>query len=288
MTFSTEKPLDYRCFLLGIVLCWMFDVVWASFATCFFALESVLNPIAVVIGKSILYLLVFYLLFRKPKLLDLKWGHIAIVIGFLVLMNVLDYFLMDRFFDLHSLADNQMDRDISNYLMRNVRMWTNLITSLLMIGFVWWRFDSEATASDTETSAVESRSYYAGILFFITFGYLLYAISVLGDELWFYVHHPILMEVIVCLMLVLVSAAAICLLVKKQLVTFPLAVILAVVAVHFFINHYLGIILFEHCTPNIVTSQHGALFDNVANCCDWALPIAAFILYRKEMKQPTL
>lgn len=288
MTFSTEKPLGYRCFLLGIVLCWMFDAVWASFATCFFALESVLNPIAVVVGKSILYLLVFYLLFRKPKLLELKWGYIAIVIGFLVLMNVLDYFLMDRFFDLHSLADNQMDRDISNYLMRNVRMWTNLITSLLMIGFVWWRFDTEATATDMEPSAIESRSFYAGILFFTTFGYLLNAISVLGDELWFYVHHPILMEVIVCLMLVLVSAAAICLLVKKQLVTFPLAVILAVVAVHFFINHYLGIILFEHCTPNIVTSQHGALFDNVANCCDWALPIAAFILYRKEMKQPTL
>jgi hypothetical protein len=288
MTFSTEKTLDYRCFLLGIILCWMFDVVWASFATCFFALESVLNPIAVVVGKSILYLLVFYLLFHKPKLLELKWGHIAIVIGFLVLMDVLDFFLMDRFFDLHSLADNQMDRDISNYLMRNVRMWTNLITSLLMIGFVWWRFDSEATASDTETSAIESRSFYAGILFFITFGYLLYAISVLGDELWFYVYHPILMEVIVCLLLVLASAAAICLLVNKQLVTFPLAVILAVVAVHFFINHYLGIILFEHCTPNIVTSQHGALFDNVANCCDWALPIAAFILYRKEMKQPTL
>ena len=288
MTFSTEKTLDYRCFLLGIILCWMFDVVWASFATCFFALESVLNPIAVVVGKSILYLAVFCLLFRKPKLLELKWGYIAIVIGFLVLMNVLDYFLMDRFFDLHSLADNQMDRDISNYLMRNVRMWTNLITSLLMIGFVWWRFDTEATATDMEPSAIESRSFYAGILLFTTFGYLLYAISVLGDELWFYVHHPILMEVIVCLMLVLVSAAAICLLVKKQLVTFPLAVILAVVAVHFFINHYLGIILFEHCTPNIVTSQHGALFDNVVNFCDWALPIAAFILYRKEMKQPTL
>ena len=88
MTFSTEKTLDYRCFLLGIILCWMFDVVWASFATCFFALESVLNPIAVVIGKSILYLLVFYLLFRKPKLLDLKWGHIAIVIGLAAIVYV--------------------------------------------------------------------------------------------------------------------------------------------------------------------------------------------------------
>ena len=288
MNTTTEKPLNYRYFLLGIVLCWLFDVVLASLGTIFLALETVLNPIAVVIGKSILNLLVFYLLFRKPKLLDIKWIHLAILIGFVVLMNVLDYFLMDRFFDLHSLADNQMDRDIPNYLMRNVRKWTNLIASLLMIGFVWWRYDSEATAPDTETSSIESRSFYGGILFFITFEYVLYAISVLGNALWFYVHHPILMEVIVCLLLVLVTAAAIYLLVKKKLVTFPLAVILAVVAVHFFIYHYLGIILFEHCTPNIVTSQYGALFNNVANCCDWALPIVAFILYRKEMKQPTM
>ena len=288
MNTTTEKPLEFRCFLLGIVLCWMFDLVLASFGTIFLALETVLNPIAVVVGKAILNLLLFYLLFRKSKLLDIKWIHVAILIGFVVLMNVLDYFLMDRFFDLHSLADNQMDRDIPNYLMRNVRKWTNLIASLLMIGFVWWRYDSEAIASDTETSAVESRSFYGGILFFITFEYVLYAISVSGNALWFYVHHPILMEVIVCLLLVLVTAAAIYLLVKKQLVTFPLAVILAVVAVHFFIYHYLGIILFEHCTPNIVSSQYGALFNNVANCCDWALPIVAFILYRKEMKQPTL
>ena len=285
MNTPIEKPMDYRCFLLGIVLCWMFDVVWASFATFFFALESVLNPIAVVVGKSMLYLLVFYLLFRKPKLLNLKWGHFAILIGFVILMNVLDYLLMDRFFDLHSLADNQMDRDIPNYLMRNVRKWTNLIASLLMIGFVWWRYDSRATSSDTETPVVESRSFYGGMLFFITFGYVLYAISFLGNALWFYVHHPILMEVIVCLLLVLISAAAIYLLVKKQLVTFPLAVILAVVAVHFFIYHYLGVILFEHCTPNIVTSQLGAFFDNVANCCNWVFFLVAFVLYRKELEK---
>jgi len=288
MNLSTEKPLDYRCFLLGIVLCWMFDVVWASFATCFFALESVLNPLAVVVGKSILYLLVFYLLFRKPKILDIKWVHLVILFGFVVLMNVLDYYLMDRFFELHSLGDNQMDRDIPNYLMRNVRKWTNLVTSFLMIGFVWWRYDSEVTASDAEISSVESRSYYSGILFSITFGYILSLINKIGGFCWEFVPHPVLEEVITCLLLVLFTVGAIYLLVKKRLVVLPIVAIFIIVLVHFFSTNYLYYFLKEHLASDFSAIENMVFFSPVFLICDWALPIAAFILYRKEMKEPTL
>ena len=84
MNTTTEKSLNYRCFLLGIIVYWMFEVVWSAFTPFFVALEALLNPIAVVVGKSILYLLVFYLLFRKPKILDIKWVHLVILIGFVV------------------------------------------------------------------------------------------------------------------------------------------------------------------------------------------------------------
>ena len=134
---TLEKALDYRCFLLGIILYWMFDAVWGSFASFFFALEAVLHPIAVVVGKSLLFLLVFYLLFRKPRLFDVKWGHLAMLVGFILLMTALDYFLLDRFFDLHSVADNRMECDVTMSTMRNVRKWANLIVSLLFIGFLW-------------------------------------------------------------------------------------------------------------------------------------------------------
>ena len=284
MNITNEKPLDYRCFLLGIILYWMFDAIWGSFASFFFALEAVLHPIAVVVGKSMLYLLLFYLLFRKPRMFNVKWGHLAILVGFVVLMAALDYFLLDRFFDVHSVADNRMDKDVTMYTMRNVRKWTNLAVSLLFIGFLWWRYDSENTEADTEVSAGKSRSFYAGILFVITIGYMLYAISILGGILWFYVHQPVLMEVILCLLMALVTGVAIYLLAQRRTIVFPLAVILAVVAVHFFISNYLGVILFEHGTANTVTTQYGMLFDNVANCCDWVLFLAAFILYRREMK----
>jgi len=284
MNITNEKPLDYRCFLLGIILYWMFDAIWGSFASFFFALEAVLHPIAIVVGKSLLFLLVFYLLFRKPRLFDVKWGHLAMLVGFIFLMTALDYFLLDRFFDLHSVADNRMECDVTMSTMRNVRKWTNLAVSLLLIGFLWWRYDSENTEADTEVSAGKSRSFYAGILFVITIGYMLYAISILGGILWFYVHQPVLMEVILCLLMALVTGVAIYLLAQRRTIVFPLAVILAVVAVHFFISNYLGVILFERGTANTVTTQYGMLFDNVANCCDWVLFLAAFILYRREMK----
>lgn len=285
MNTTIEKPMDYRCFLLGIVLCWMFDVVWASFATFFFALESVLNPIAVVVGKSMLYLLVFYLLFRKPKLLNLKWGHFAILIGFVILMNVLDYLLMDRFFDLHSLADNQMDRDIPNYLMRNVRKWTNLIASLLMIGFVWWRYDSEDTTSDSETSTVESRAYYGGMLFSITLGYILSLIRVIGSNYWMYTLHPILEEVITCLLILVVTIGAIYLLAKKRMVVLPIVVVMIIFFLHFFSANYLFNIIAKYFTINDILYPQVSFIVPVATICCIAFNLIAFILYRKELEK---
>ncbi|MBQ5993072.1 MAG: hypothetical protein IJL57_01890 [Bacteroidales bacterium] len=285
MNTTIEKSLDYRCFLLGIILYWMFDAVWASFTPFLFALEAVLHPTSIVVGKSLLFLLVFYLLFRKPRMFDVKWGHLAMLVGFILLMTALDVFLLDRFFDVQSVADNRMECDVTMLTMRNVRKWTNLAVSLLFIGFLWWCYDSEKTEADAKVPAEKSRSYYAGILFVITIEYMLYAVSILGGILWFYVHQPVLMEVILCLLMALVTGVAIYLLAKRRTIVFPLAVIIAVVAVHFFISNYLGVILFEHCTANTVTTQYGMLFDNVANCCNWVLFLAAFVLYRREMKQ---
>ena len=285
MNTTIEKSMDYRCFLLGIVVYWIFDSVWASFAPFFFALEAVLNPIAVVIGKSILTLLVFYLLFHKAKMPIIKWGHILMLVAFLLIMSLLDYFLLDRFFDLHSVADNQINRDISNYVMQNVRKWSNLITSLLIIGFIWWRYDTEDTTSDSEISTVESRGYYGGMLFAITLGYILSLIRVIGSDYWMYAHHPILEEVITCLLILVVTIVAIYLLAKKHMVVFPIVVILVIVTLHFFSSNYLFNIITKYFTINDTCFQQVALFIvPIATVCDIAFNLTAFVLYRKEMK----
>lgn len=287
MNITTEKSLNYRCFLLGIIVYWMFEAVWTSFAPFFFNLEGLSgHPVAVVVGKSVLFLLVFYLLFRKPKMFNIKWVHVAIMVGFLILMHVLDYFLVDRLGDV--IREKWVISDIPDYVMRNVRKWVNLATSFLTIGFLWWRYDSEPTASDTEISSVELRSYYGGILFSITFGYILSLINKIGGFCWEFVPHPVLEEVITCLLLVLFTVGAIYLLVKKRLVVLSIVAILSIVLVHFFSTNYLYNILKEHLTSDLSAIEQMVFFSSVFMICDWAFFIATFVLYRKEMKQPTL
>ena len=284
MNTTIEKPLDYRCFLLGIILYWMFGAVWGSFASFFFALEAVLHPIAIVVGKSLLFLLVFYLLFRKPRMIDVKWGHLAMLVGFILLMTALDYFLLDRFFDLHSVADNQMKWDIPNYTMQNVRSWANLVTSFLTVGFLWWRYDSENTDADETVSSGESRSYYGGILFAVTLGYILSLIRVLVGGYWTFAHHPILVEVITCLLIVLITIGAILMLVKRHTMVLSITMIFILIVIHFFSSHYLPNILSQHLTPNDTLYGQVNIFPSVATVCDIAFNLAAFVLYRRELK----
>ena len=284
MNTTIEKPLDYRCFLLGIILYWMFGAVWGSFASFFFALEAVLHPIAVVVGKSLLFLLVFYLLFRKPRLFDVKWKHLAMLVGFIFLMTALDYFLLDRFFDLHSVADNRMECDVTMSTMRNVRSWANLVTSFLTVGFLWWRYDSENTEAGIDASPEESRSYYGGILFAITLGYVLSLVRVLGGGYWQFADHPILVEVIICLLIVLITIGAIFMLVKRRTTVLSITMIFILIVIHFFSSHYLPNILSSHLTPNDTLYGQVNIFPSVATVCDIAFNLAAFVLYRRELK----
>ncbi|MCR4737462.1 MAG: hypothetical protein K5846_04810 [Bacteroidales bacterium] len=263
----------------------MFDAVWGSFASFFFPLEAVLHPIAVVVGKSLLFLLVFYLLFRKPRMIDVKWGHLAIFVGTVILMNLLSAFISDRFWDLDSFADNQMKWDIPNYTMNSVRKWANLVTSFLTVGFLWWRYDSENMEAGIDASPEESRSYYGGILFAITLGYILSLIRVLGGGYWTFAHHPILIEVITCLLIVLISIGAILMLVKKHTMVLSITMIFIFIVLHFFSSHYLPNILSNHLTPNDTLYGQVNVFPAVATVCDIAFNLAAFILYRRELKQ---
>lgn len=280
---STEKPLDYKYFLLGIILYWMFDVAWASFApTLFFALDAVLHPIAVVVGKSVAYLLVFYFLFRKPRMFNVKWGHFAIFVGAIVLINFLTSFVFYRFIDLNSFSANQMKWDIPNYMMRSVRMWINLVTTLLTVGFIWWRYDSDNAATDPEISPTESRSFYAGMLFTITLGYILSVVNVLGSEYWKFAHFPILVEVITCLLIVLITIGAVLMLNKRQTMVLSITAIIIIITIHFFLSHYLPNIMSKCLTPNDAIYGQVNYFGYVSAFCDIAFNLATFILYRKE------
>lgn len=282
MNTSMEKPLDYKYFLLGIILYWMFDAVWASlFPTVFFASEAVLHPVAVVVGKSVAYLLVFYLLFRKPRMFNVKWGHFAIFVGAIVLINFLTSFVFYRFIDLNSFSANQMKWDIPNYTMKNVRMWVNLVTTLLTVGFIWWRYDSDNAATDPEISSSESRSFYAGMLFTITLGYILSVVNVLGSEYWKFAYFPILVEVITCLLIVLITIGAVLMLNKRQTMVLSITAIIIIITIHFFLSHYLPNIMSKCLTPNDAFYGQVNYFGYVSAFCNIAFNLDVFILYRR-------
>ena len=264
----------------------MFDALWVSlFPTLFFALEAVLHPIAVVVGKSVVYLLVFYFLFRKPRIFHVKWVHFAIFVGVVVLINFLTSFIFHHLIDLNSVADNQMRWDIPNYTMNSVRMWANLVTTLLTVGFIWWRYDSDNATSDPEISPNESRGFYAGMLFTITLGYILSLVRALGGGYWTFAHLPILVEVITCLLIVLITIGAVFMLVKRQTVALSITAIIIIIAIHFFSSYYLPNIMSKCFTPNDALYGRVNYLGSVSVVCDIAFNLAAFILYRKELKR---
>ena len=122
-------------------------------------------------------------------------------------------------------------------------------------------------------------------MFAITLGYILSLIRVLGGGYWQFADHPILVEVIICLLIVLITIGAIFMLVKRRTTVLSITMIFILIVIHFFSSHYLPNILSNHLTPNDTLYGQVNIFPFVATVCDIAFNLAAFILYRREMKQ---
>ena len=218
------------------------------------------------------------ILMRTAKSLDIPMfvvGHVnkeGSIAGPKVLEHIVD-------FDF--VSENRMKQNTPNYVLRNVRRWAGLVSAFIVVVFLWWHFDSEDTAA--ETSSLECKSCCGGMLFAITFKSILFACCGIGGSFWAFVPHPILEEVITCLLLVLFTAGSLYLLVKRRLWVLPQAAILAVVVLHFFTANYLYNILLEHLALNLDAFQYGAFFNNVASCCSWVFFLVTVVLYRREL-----
>ena len=278
-----EKTLDYRVFLLGIVSYWMFSVIWTKgLFYLFFDLQFVLNPIVVEVVESLLCLLVFYLLFRKPRKSNIRWSH---VVGVVLLMAGATCAQLAVKPLLPYPSGDMEDIAVFSPLMQNVRKWTNLISSVIVILFLWWHCRARNVKPGSATDPCVARSYYGGMLFYLLFIYVLWLITNIVENSWSFVCHPMLLEGICYLLLILFTTFAVWKLARKQLMVVPLIVILSVVAAHLFAQHYLWNMLDHQFTAKAVISNHRPLFSTVTNLCGWAFFLAAFILYRKEVKR---
>lgn len=281
-----EKTLDYRVFLLGIVSYWMFSAIWTKVLFyLFFDLQFVLNPIAVEVVESLLCLLVFYLLFRKPRMSNIRWSHVVGVV--LLMAGATCVQLAVKPLLIEALYPSGVMEDIGVFskVMQDVRKWTNLISSVIVILFLWWNCRARNVKLDSETDTCVARSYYGGMLFYLFFVYALWLITNIVENSWSFVSHPIFLEGICYILLILVTTFAVWMLARKHLMVVPLIVILSVVAAHLFAQHYLWDVLDHQFTAKAVISSHRSLFSPVTNLCGWAFFLTAFILYRKEVKR---
>jgi len=286
MNTTNEKTMDYRVFLLGIVSYWMFSAIWTDVLFyLFFDLQFVLNPIVVKIVESLLLLLVFYLLFRKPRMFNIRWVHVVGVVLLMVGATCVHLAVKSFLMETHYLSNAMGDNGVFSQLMQDVRQWTHLISSVIIILFLWWRCSARNVKPGSETDTCVARSYYGGMLFYLFFIYVLWLITNIVQNSRSFVCHPILLEGISYPLLILVAAFAVWMLVRKHLMVVPLIVILSVVAAHLFAQYYLWGILDHQFTAKAVISSHRPLFSPVTNLCGWAFFLTAFILYRREVKR---
>jgi hypothetical protein len=99
-----------------------------------------------------------------------------------------------------------------------------------------------------------------------------------------YTLHPILEEVITCLLILAVTIGAIYLLAKKRMVVLPIVVVMIILFLHFFSANYLFNIIAKYFTINDILYPQASFIVPVATICGIAYNLAAFILYRKELK----
>lgn len=287
MITTIEKPTDYRHFLLGIVFFALFEIVWWSISPVFFALECVLPPVFVVIGEKLLKLAAFYYLFCKATVWDIQWKHLLAVLLLYAVIQLLAYLsLFSDSFD-HLYGDSIYD--ISNLTMWKIRLWSWVITTLVIMSFLWWNVDASEPGTESGTMDTTNRYLCGGMLFFLTFRLVLFSVDYVANSYWPYTYHPVLLDCVFYPLLLAIAAAAIYLIICKKMVVPPLAVLLALLALFVFTKWFLPNIVFQHYFKLEPTDDfYFHFFTNVSGVCYCAVFLTAFYLYRKsELDAPT-
>lgn len=282
MNTLNAKQMDYRYFLCGMVAYKIFEILWYSLVSYTIILERfrLLNPFAVTIGRSLFAVLVVVLIFRKVKLFQIKWIHIAGAIVCAMLLKILNGYVVG-YLHTHNPIVDTLSYEHELVILTDVRKWAGLASKLLIIVFFWWRLHSKGPDSQTVQTDTQSFSFYSGILFWITFSYAIGSLTCIACEFRLFVL-PLI--VTASLLMLLVTIGCIFLLARKMAGAVPIVLLLLLVAVDFFTQYYLPGILSNYFAQN-VNIRHGFPYTYlVSGICMLAFFLSAYILYRKEMK----
>ena len=282
-----DKITDSRHFLFGIVAYWLFWLVWDFVASFFNLLEFVVNPIPVVIVSSLMKVALFFWLFRKPFLWNIKWWHLLIVAAAVGLTYLIQNLLLDLYWN-QNFADNRMEHDITMVAMRKVHLYSEILVSTAIVSFLWWYYSSDDGSASVVGPVGTVRSFYGGMLFTMTFLLLLNAVNDLGDTLWSFTSHYVVLSLVIYPLLLLVGGVFVYMLFKKIYPKFSLGFMIALLVVSWFCGRFLNMLLMRY-HPDLYnipfdgTDYHFQFFVTVSYFCDFAFFAAAFYLYRKEL-----
>ena len=285
-TINNAKDSNHLYFLYGIVAYGCFYLLWGSTLPVFMTMERLLHPTAVLIGKSIAELALFCFLFRKPKLIDIKWIPF---IGIIILPTVISILVLQAeihlFPDIPTSAEQLVKHHVSKPVMDNLRFWTGIIIWFGIMVFVWEKYRSENRGPNAREANGNSRGFYGGILFSITFTLILSLASDVATRLWtVFPKQLLLWEIIFNTFFLLLTFGTVFLLVKKRHAVWPFALILLLAAISNCSNHFLDII-FAGQNPPDDPDFYMKPFIMIDFLCHYLFMILAFILYLKEMRR---
>ena len=285
-TIATEKASNQLYFLYGIVAYGLFYSLWGCTIPVFMTMERLLHPTAVLIATSVAELALFCFLFRKPKLIDIKWIPF---VGIIILPTVISYLVLQAeihlFPDIPTSAEQLAKHHVSKPVMDNLRFWTDIITWFGIMVFVWDNYRAENRDPNAREANGKSRGFYGGILFSITFSRILSIASDMAKSLWtVFPQQLLLWEIIFNTLFLLLTSGAVFLLVKKRHVVWPFALILLLAAISYGSSHFLDIV-FARQNPPDDPDFYMKPFIMIDFLCHYLFMIFAFILYRKEMRR---
>lgn len=286
---STDNHLEYCYFLFGILLYELFYYI-CGIATLFqIDLEFLVNPIPVELGIFIIELTLFFYVFRKPFLPNIKWKHL-VGIGVLIEgLRIAEYFIKTYLLQPHFNYSILENFNIGNILV-NTRACTVIASTLLVIVYLWWHYRLEHKNNETKTSDTLSRCFYGGVLFIFTFSYLLGTINTIAFQCRG-LQNPLPLNIIANLIYLLLTIGAVYLLIKKRhRITISLAIILIIVVINKLSFYFLYDILNKYnlIVETVTHTDKYLSYVSLFHLCDFSFFIAVFILYRKAMKEVSM
>lgn len=287
--FSTDNHLKYCYFLFGILLYKLFYYICGIAILFQVDLEFLVNPVPVEIGIFIIELTLFFYVFRKPFLPDIKWKHL-IAIGMLIeVLRIAEYFIKTYLLQPHFNYSILENLNTGNILV-NTRACTAIAGMLLVLAYLWWHYHLENKNNETKTSDTLSHCFYGGVLFIFTFDYLLGTIHTIAFQCRG-LQNPLPINITANLTYLLLTIGAVYLLIKKRhRITISLAIILIIVVINKFSFYFLYDILNKYnlIVETVVHADKYFSYTSLFHLFDFSFFIAVFILYRKAMKEVSM